>query len=35
MDHASRCEWEKMSALQDAIRKELNNPIRNSIDEPV
>jgi probable rRNA maturation factor len=35
MDHASRCEWEKMSALQDAILKELNNPIRNSIDEPV
>jgi len=35
MDHASRAEWEEMSALQDAILKELNNPIRKSIHEPV
>ncbi len=35
MDHASRCEWEEMSALQDAILEELNNPIRKSIHEPV
>ncbi|MEN6531416.1 MAG: rRNA maturation RNase YbeY [Anaerolineaceae bacterium] len=35
MDHASRAEWEEMSALQDAILNELNNPIRKSIHEPV
>ncbi len=35
MDHASRSEWEEMSALQDAILKELNNPIHKSIHEPV
>ena len=35
MDHATRAEWEEMSALQDAILKELNNPIRKSIHEPV
>ena len=35
MDHASRSDWEEMSALQDTILSELNNPIQKSIHEPV
>lgn len=35
MDHASRSEWEEMSSLQDAILKDLNNPIQRSIHEPI
>lgn len=34
LDHASRNEWKEMSSLQDAILKELNNPIIKSIHEP-
>jgi len=35
MDHASQSEWQEMSALQDAILTELNNPIQKSIYEPI
>jgi len=35
MDHASRSDWEEMSALQDTILSELNNPIQKGIHEPV
>ena len=34
MDHASQSEWSEMSAAQDAILVELNNPIQKSIHEP-
>jgi probable rRNA maturation factor len=34
-DHASRSEWQEMSALQDGILKELGNPIQKSIHEPL
>lgn len=35
MDHALQTEWQEMSALQDAILTELNNPIQKSIHEPI
>ncbi len=35
MDHTSLSEWEEMSAMQDAILAELNNPIQKSIHEPI
>ena len=35
MDHATSSEWQEMSALQDAILTELNNPIQKSIHEPL
>ncbi len=34
MDHASRTDWQEMSAMQDAILTELNNPIQKSIHKP-
>jgi len=35
MDHTLQTEWQEMSALQDAILTELNNPIQKSIHEPI
>ena len=35
MDHATSSEWQEMSASQDAILTELNNPIQKSIHEPL
>ena len=35
MDHALQTEWQEMSALQEAILTELNNPIQKSIHEPI
>jgi len=34
MDHASTPEWQEMSALQDEILAQLNNPIQKSIHKP-
>lgn len=34
MDHSDRLEWQQMSAAQDAILTELDNPILDSIHHP-
>ena len=34
MDHGATGEWQEMSALQDEILAQLNNPIQNSIHKP-
>ncbi len=35
MDHAVIAEWQEMSAAQDSILVELNNPIQKSIHKPI
>lgn len=34
MDHSELSDWEEMSAAQDSILSELNNPIQQSIHKP-
>lgn len=34
MDHSELADWEEMSAAQDSILSELNNPIQQSIHKP-